>query len=80
MPALTTTAGGYSGLFAPLNRFTGALPNLQDGNCMFYNSGLTSWDMELPSLTSASWMFRYSKLTEWHIDLPNLTNNGAMFT
>lgn len=55
------------------------LPELQDGNSMFFGAKLVAWDSKLPNLTTALLMFYNTPLINFRSELPNLINGTNMF-
>ena len=60
--------------------FDSDLSNLENGNDMFYQTLLASFNSDLPSLTNGSYMFgECYELTSFNSDLPSLMNGSDMF-
>ena len=56
-----------------LTAWTTPLPNLQDGDYMFYNTSLKEWTTPLPKLQDGTYMFYGNDFTSFDVDLPELT-------
>lgn len=54
-------------------------PNLENGESMFSNIGLRSFNGKLPKLMNGKKMFSVNGITSFENDLPNLTNGSHMF-
>lgn len=72
--------------FVNIESFDGALPNLVNGGCFFYNTNLSEWTAELPSLVSGAGdsadgegMFCNTDLSSWDVALPRLKYGWGMF-
>lgn len=52
---------------------------ITNGNYMFIQSSITSFDADLSALTSGAQMFAGARLTSWNTNLPSLTSGETMF-
>jgi hypothetical protein len=52
---------------------------ITNGNYMFIQSSITSFDGDFGALTSGAQMFAGARLTTWNTDLPSLTSGETMF-
>ncbi len=52
---------------------------IENGNYMFVQSSITSFDADLGALTSGAQMFAGARLTTWNTNLPSLTTGETMF-
>lgn len=52
---------------------------IENGNHMFIQSSITSFDANLDALISGAQMFAGARLTSWNTDLPSLTSGETMF-
>jgi hypothetical protein len=68
----------FDGCYA-LTEWTEALPQLENGDCMFYHARLTKWNVELPELVNGDSMFYKSTFINWTTELPKLKEGDCLF-
>jgi hypothetical protein len=78
MKELTDGRSMFEGCLG-LTKWTQPLPELVNGNYMFYHSKFTKWTQPLPKLVDGNYMFYHSKFTKWIIGLPKLVNGNSTF-
>ena len=78
-PLLKSAERAFKG--TGIKQFKGTLTNLENGNEMFDNLNLISFEsLNLDRLINARKMFNNSRMTTWNINLPKLVDGHSMFT